>query len=286
MPQPTRTDIILTPPHGRKTSADARFLPDGKPKPVVIFVHGFKGFKDWGCWSLLADYFAQAGFVFIKLNLSHNGTTLQSDDLVDMEAFGNNNFSLEMTDLDTLLNFLFSDECAFKTEMDLNKIGMIGHSRGGGLVLLKAAEEPRIKAVATWASVSSMNPGYGEDILQKWKTEGVLYNLNTRTNMQMPLKYQLYEDFQANQERFDVKLAASKLTQPLLIIHGDNDAVVPEERAYELQQARPDAEILIVTGANHSFGGSHPYSSDALPEDLAKTAEKTAAFFRKNFHHA
>ena len=32
-------------------------LPSGQPKPVVVFVHGFKGFKDWGHFNVLADYF-------------------------------------------------------------------------------------------------------------------------------------------------------------------------------------------------------------------------------------
>lgn len=281
-----KIDFVLSPPHGRKFSADARFIADAISKPVVIFVHGFKGFKDWGCWNLMADYFAEAGFAFIKLNLSHNGATLESQDLVDMEAFGNNNFSLEMTDLDTLLNYLFSEACTFRQEINNDKIGIIGHSRGGGLVLLKAAEEPRIKAIATWAAVSSMNPGYGEEILTKWKTEGVLYNLNTRTNVQMPLYYQLYEDFAANQERFDVKLAASVLTQPLLLVHGDNDTVVPVEKAYELKKANEKAQLYIVPEANHAFGGMHPFTSAELPADLLKVVSETVSFFQKNLSHA
>ena len=47
----------------------------GVAKPIVIFSHGFKGFKDWGHFETVAKQFADAGFVFIKFNFSHNGTT-------------------------------------------------------------------------------------------------------------------------------------------------------------------------------------------------------------------
>ena len=67
-------------------------------KNIVIFCHGFKGFKDWGCFNLVADSFADNDFVFIKFIFSHNGTN--STDMlnfVDLDAFGNNNFSKEFT---------------------------------------------------------------------------------------------------------------------------------------------------------------------------------------------
>jgi len=40
--------------------------------PMIIFVHGFKGFKDWGTHHLVADYFSNNGFNFLKFNFSHN----------------------------------------------------------------------------------------------------------------------------------------------------------------------------------------------------------------------
>ena len=40
---------------------------------LVVFCHGFKGFKDWGAWHLVAEKFAQDGFIFLKFNFSHNG---------------------------------------------------------------------------------------------------------------------------------------------------------------------------------------------------------------------
>ena len=45
--------------------------------PLIIFCHGYKGFKDWGAWDLVAKAFASAGFCFVKFNFSHNGGTIE-----------------------------------------------------------------------------------------------------------------------------------------------------------------------------------------------------------------
>ena len=68
--------------------------------PIIIFCHGYKGFKDWGAWNLMANAFAKAGFLFLKFNFSHNGGTVEQPiDFPDLEAFGNNNYTKELDDL-------------------------------------------------------------------------------------------------------------------------------------------------------------------------------------------
>ena len=50
------------------------FLPEGDSiLPVVVCCHGFKGFKDWGCWPSVAIKIAEAGFAVITFNFSRNG---------------------------------------------------------------------------------------------------------------------------------------------------------------------------------------------------------------------
>ena len=77
--------------------------------PLVIFCHGYKGFKDWGAWDLVAKEFAKNDFFFLKFNFSHNGGTVDDPiDFPDLEAFGNNNFSHELNDIERVINFTFS----------------------------------------------------------------------------------------------------------------------------------------------------------------------------------
>ena len=78
--------------HNRSITYDIRYIENGQPKPILIFVHGFKGFKDWGPFNLVSEYFADLKYVFLKFNLSHNGTTPEAPlEFADLEAFGENN---------------------------------------------------------------------------------------------------------------------------------------------------------------------------------------------------
>jgi len=58
----------------------------------------------------MAESFANAGFFFIKFNFSHNGGTVkQPIDFPDLEAFGNNNYTKELDDLETVIDWIYSN---------------------------------------------------------------------------------------------------------------------------------------------------------------------------------
>lgn len=286
-PALTRLDFQLTSPHhARPFAADAQLVPDGRPKPVVVFVHGFKGFKDWGHFNLLAEFFAHRGFVLVKLNFSHNGLVIGgTGDLEDLDAFGRNNFSLELDDLGCLLDALHQPgQTPVPTaEMDLARLYLVGHSRGGGVAMLKAAEDARVRAVAAWAPITDVNPGWPEPMMQHWQQTGVVHIENARTKQQLPLYYQMVEDYHQHRLRLDIQHNLRRhFRQPLLIIHGDQDETLPVANVPLLQQAKPDAEVIILPGAGHMFGGAHPWAATALPPLAQDVAERTVAFFEQH----
>src|SRR5690606_747493 len=142
--------------------------------PIIVFCHGYKGFKDWGAWHLVAQTFAEAGFCFLKFNFSHNGGTMEDPiDFPDLEAFAENNFSMELDDLDRVLNEIESGNENFPPK--ISTASLIGHSRGGGIVLIKAEEDTRISKVVAWASVSDFKARFQEDTegFELWKETGV-----------------------------------------------------------------------------------------------------------------
>ena len=282
----THSSFLLTgAQHGRAFEADATYRADGRAKPVVLFVHGFKGFKDWGHFPLLADFFAGRGFVFVKLNLSHNGIVVGGiGDLEDLEAFGRNNFSIELDDIGQVIDALFTAGATPvpAADLDLGRLYLAGHSRGGGLVLLKTAEDRRVRAVATWAGIAEVHPQWPQAMFDEWQRTGTIHVPNTRTGQALPMHYQIVEDYHAHRPRLDIPHnVRRKLRQPLLIIHGDEDETVTVAAAHALHQLKPDAELLLVPGAGHMFGGAHPWPAATLPEPAREVAERTADFFQR-----
>ena len=62
---------------GRESLIDLE-IPESFNGEIVIFIHGFMGFKNWGAWHLVQEYFIQQHYGFCKLNTSHNGGTINN----------------------------------------------------------------------------------------------------------------------------------------------------------------------------------------------------------------
>jgi esterase/lipase len=227
----------------------------------------------------MSESIASAGFCFIKFNFSHNGGTMENPiDFPDLEAFGNNNYTTELEDLNDVIDWV---ESYFHNNLQVNtnQICLIGHSRGGGIALLKASEDKRITKLVTLASVSDFGRRTATiSDLKEWKEERVKYVLNGRTKQQMPHYYQFYENFKANEERLHIESAIKRIEIPMLIIHGDADTSVSINEAKELHQWNQSSQLEIIEGADHVFNTNHPWEKSKLSSEL-KSVVKSAINF-------
>ena len=268
--------------HGRPFLADVFYKEDGRKKPVVIFSHGYRGFKDWGPFNIIAQKFAEKGLVFVKFSFSHNGTTLDHPvDFVDLEAFGNDNISIELDDLGVVVDWVNSKDFAVpESEFDREQLCLLGHSRGGGISILKAREDSRVKKLCTWASLSEVSKYWTTEQLEQIKRDGVIYLPNKRTGQQMPIRWQMYEDYYAHKDRLFIPDAVRQLQIPFLIIHGTKDETVPVANAIEMHTWNKSARLFLVEGGNHNFGGKHPWEQETLSEDMEDVLNETVEFFK------
>ena len=181
--------------NNRKSQIDLE-IPEKFNGNLILFAHGYMGFKDWGAWNLMQDYFVNAGFGFCKFNFSHNGGTFENGiDFPDLKAFSENSYSKEVFDLQQVLNFLSAKFTA------LPKIILLGHSRGGGISLLQTGDF-RVSKIVTLASISSIEKRFSDQkMIDIWKKEGVRFVENQRTKQQMPHSYSQVEDFLNNSDK-------------------------------------------------------------------------------------
>ena len=124
-------------------------MPDARGKfPVLLICHGFKGFKDWGFFPLLSESLAYHGFITVNFNFSGSGIGADLQNFTETDLFFNNNYSRELADVRQVVDFI-ANQPGLKSRMEFDRFGLIGHSRGGGIAILYAADDPRIKSVAT-----------------------------------------------------------------------------------------------------------------------------------------
>ncbi len=271
-----KEEIVLKADHGKCIYGDLTRSDNIAAKGMAVFAHGFKGFKDWGHFNLVADKFAAAGLPFVKFNFSHNGTTSDHPlDFVDLDAFGNNNYTKEMNDLGQVIDWV---EGYIHNNNLRIPIYLMGHSRGGGVAILKASEDKRINKLVTWAAVSDFESRFPKD-MDRFKEEGVVYIPNARTNQNMPLYYSIVEDFYLNFNRLNIPGKIRKISIPFLIIHGMEDEAVPFQEAETLHSHSDMSELYPVVGGSHTFGGKHPWVEEKLPLVSDEVSDRSIDFF-------
>ncbi|MHA6279068.1 alpha/beta hydrolase family protein [Salinimicrobium sp. CAU 1759] len=276
-------NISLRGLHGRPIPTDVFYTEEGENKPILLFCHGYKGFKDWGAWNLMAEEFAKNGFLFIKFNFAFNGGTLEEPiDFPDLDAFGENTYTKELDDLKVLIDWISSEEFPYSKLSDLSRFTLMGHSRGGGIVVIKAAEDERIQKLISLAAVSDFGDRFpkGEE-LEAWRQKGISYIENARTKQKMPHLFDFYEDFKQNEERLTISRSAQKLNIPYLIVHGTNDPTVDVENAHELDEWASQSELFLLEGSDHVFEASHPWEQKELPPAMEKIIKKATEFIKR-----
>ena len=220
--------------------------------PAVLVMHGFKGFMDWGFFPELSGRVARAGLVAVSMNASGSGIGDDPVAFTEEEAFARNTYSRELEDMALVSEYM---ECL--PGVDPSRLGVLGHSRGGGGALLHAAAHGGYRAVVTWAGIDSI-VRMDEAAVARWRERGYLEIPNSRTGQVHRLDVEVLLDAEANAEALDILAACSRLASPTLVAHGTGDEVVPFSESERIAAALQRPYHLPIEGAGHTFGSTHP----------------------------
>ncbi|HEX6861807.1 MAG TPA: alpha/beta fold hydrolase [Thermoanaerobaculia bacterium] len=274
-PTPFTLDIPLGTLHGLVDFADEPGL-----RPTVVVCHGFKGFMEWGFFPYLATLLAERGMTVIRFNLSGTGMRPGDELVTDPDAFRANTYGREVEDLLAVL--AATGETIAPGRVDRGRIGLFGHSRGGGDSILVSARSPwkeRVKALVTWAAISDVDR-FSPEQKDEWRRQGELPVVNARTGQRLALGPALLAEIEERRPDLDVLAAAAERRVPWLIVHGEEDESVPAEEGRRLAAAAGgETELLLVPGGNHTFGSRHPFTGPT--PQLIKALNATQRWFRK-----
>lgn len=262
-----------------KMTLYGRELPDDAP--CIIYMHGFKGFKDWGFIPPTGEMLAQNGMRFLAMNYSHNGIGEDPFNFTELEKFKLNTFSLERSEAIQVIEAyqagkLYGDTSKAKT-------GLIGHSRGGFGALLVGSHLDTLSAVCLWAPVSNQMR-FDEKTIEYWKTHGSLEIKNSRTGQIMELGYQLHEDLIAHKDTtLNSEKAAWNIGKPLCVIHGTADQAVSVDDGKEIHSwAGKYSELHLIEEGQHTFGAKQPWVGST--PHLDEVWSHTLSFFQKHLN--
>ena len=244
--------------------------PSTKIKGVVLFAHGFKGFKDWGDWNLLADYYSDKGYVFIKFNFSSNGGTMEEPiDFPDLQAFSENSYWKEQQDLTDMINW--------SCDRFYEPVHLIGHSRGGAAVLLQA-NNSRVRSVCSLAGVTDLQGKVSEDQYSLWLAGKDYMVMNGRTKQNMPMSPIFYKDLIAHSDELHIEKVVSTSKTPIMAFHAKDDKSVHFTDSLNLQKWNDQIKVHLLDSSGHTFGMKHPSIETKLNNQLIELYEQWIGF--------
>lgn len=210
------------------------FLPHAdEPVPVAIFCHGFGA--NMYHLEAYARKLATHGVAGCVFDFRGGGVASESDgDMTDMSI---------MTEADDLEEVM--DELSSWPEIDGSRIGLSGASQGGGVIAVVAARNThRVKRLLHFYPGLAMAEPYRE-------------RFGSKENI--PEFFEHFPEilvgrrFVADIWDYDFDEAMRSFEGPVLIIQGTEDPLVPPSVSEHAQQTYPNAQLVLVEGAGHSF---------------------------------
>lgn len=253
------------------------FTENEKNLPLVIILHGFKGWKDWGFIPYLSKSLAMSGSIAIRFDFSLNGMSEDTDLVAFPENFASNTVSREVSDVievfSKIKNGTLVEDMSFVNAWN-GKVFLVGHSLGGAISIL-ASEEIGPDGLILLASISRF-ARYTERQKNQWRKDGFLSFTNNRTGQELSINLSYLEDIEKNNYNEKLLNSLKKFSKPVLIIHGSEDITVPVSEAYELAKAGNDNKNLklkIIERTGHTFGIEHPFvqTNKALEDVITST---------------
>ena len=201
----------------------------------IILGHCFTCSRHTSILRVLSLALVDAGFKVLRFDFSGNG---QSEG-----NFSESLYSKQVDDIKAASTFVATRGASW--------IGLAGHSMGAMVALLAASEMDEVKAVCTLAAKASTlktKQFLTREQIEELQLTGRVHFVSRGRSLEVT------KAFFADAEHYDFPSIMASLPQPLLVVHGDMDEIVPVDNAYRLlQYKRINTELAIIHGADHMF---------------------------------
>jgi uncharacterized protein len=226
--------------------------PDSPSEAGVVLGHCFTCSRHTSILRDISRRLRDDGIAALRFDFSGNGQS-EGD-------FARTTYTRHIDEMRRAAEMLRDEGCV--------RLGLAGHSMGAAIAVLAGAELPGVRGVCALAGrLAGLDPTLifnGVQLEELRQTGRVHFQSRGR---ELTLGREFFEDAR----RYDLPEIAASLPAPLLVVHGDQDEIIPVQNAYEARSRNPDVELFILPGADHMFGD---------PAHRRKIADRVARWFR------
>ncbi|KAK6248956.1 hypothetical protein QUC31_020521 [Theobroma cacao] len=208
-------------------------------KDLVIICHGFQSKKERIPMVSLATALEREGISAFRFDFAGNGESEGS--------FMYGNYRREAEDLRAVVQYFCKKERLITA--------IIGHSKGGNVVLLYASKYNDVPAVINISGRFHLEKGMegrlGKDFLQRIKQNGYIDVKNRKGKFE----YRVTEESLMDRLTTDTHASCLLIDQNcrVLTIHGTMDKIVPAKDALEFARFIRNHKLQLIEGADHEY---------------------------------
>ncbi|KAK8483892.1 hypothetical protein V6N13_144809 [Hibiscus sabdariffa] len=227
--------VVIPNKHGEKLVG---LLHETGSKEIVILCHGFISTKADRTMVTLAAALEKEGITAFRFDFAGNGESEGSFE------FGN--YLREADDLHSVIRHFF----------EANRVvsAIVGHSKGGDVVLVYASKYDDINTVVNVSGRYDLKKGieerFGKDFMERIE-DGYVDIKNKEGSVEFRVTKESLMD-RLNLDMHETCLKIPKECR-VLTVHGSADETIPVEDAFELAKIIPNHKLHIVEGANHNY---------------------------------
>ena len=252
---PAGVSAIEVSHHERTVYGDA-YIPDAEEFPLVIFSHGYNGYKD--DFKSDAAYLMDEGVASITFTFCGSGAR-------DKSGFGTTNMTLftEREDLEALMDYA-KDIKGFN-----GKLYLFGGSQGGMVSAIAAQERPQ-----ELTGLVLIFPAFS--IPDDWSSRYPKSSFPTAEDIPQRIPWwgvDLGRDFAATARDLDIYERMGEFEKPVLIFHGTSDNIVNVSYSKRAAEIYPNCTLKIYPGAGHGFAPNLMAEVDDYLLDFIKTGK-------------
>ncbi|KAJ1433398.1 Serine aminopeptidase, S33 [Sesbania bispinosa] len=227
--------VIVPNKHGEKLVG---ILHESGTREIVVLCHGFRSSKEANAIVNIAAALENAGISSFRFDFAGNG---ESDG-----SFQYGYYWREADDLHAITqHFHESNRVVTAT---------VGHSKGGGVVLLYASKYHDVKTVVNLSGCYDLKIGIeerlGKDYMERIRKEGFI-DVKRSGSFEYRVTQESLMD-RLNTNMHEACLQIDKECR-VLTVHGSSDTVIPVEDAFEFAKIIPNHRLHIIEGADHSY---------------------------------
>ncbi|MEK6937903.1 MAG: alpha/beta hydrolase [Nanoarchaeota archaeon] len=205
---------------------------------AVLFLHGFPGTM-FGTAKRICTPLTKLEYLCMRFEFSGTNTS--------QGKFENKLMSQEVKEVKYAIDFL-------KKNFKFKRLILIGHSTGAIDAALYAYKDKRINKLILLGEVCHLNQAVKYDfndqqVYDFWKKGHIVYKRKGSWVNNKRLKKAFYDEF----FKLDLPGSLRKFHRPVLIAHGEKDAIPVSEPKELFRLIKQPKKLLIIKGADHGF---------------------------------